>query len=67
MKKSNQRLLKISYEFIEQDSGEGRLERAFDVLFDIVLKAELDVPKPCGMPKRNKIFFSRESVFDNLV
>jgi hypothetical protein len=40
MKKSNQRLLKLSYEFVGQDSGEGRLERAFDLLFDTMFEAE---------------------------
>jgi len=32
--------LKVSYEFVGQDSGEGRIERAFDMLFDAVLEAE---------------------------
>jgi hypothetical protein len=50
MKKLRQQTLKVSYEFVPSDPAEEKtvaqgLDRAFDVLFEAVLKAESDARK----------------------
>ncbi len=62
--------MRVEYEFVAPDPAEAvgarrELDRVFDALFDMVLKAESNTPDSHEMCKENKAFPASKSTVDN--
>ena len=72
MKKLRPQILKVSYEFIPSDLNEAaefrqELNRVFDTLFDVVLKAESDTLNSRKICNKNNALPTSKSTVDNSV
>ncbi len=62
--------MRVVYEFVPPDSNDEKamaqgLDRAFDVLFDAVLRVESDARKLSQKSKKNKMVLASEAPLDN--